>query len=48
MARVEDWVRAHPRGLLVVGVLLALPYLVLCNGLAVFIVSSLLTGGCGG
>ena len=41
------WVHEHTRALFWLSVALAIPYLVLCNGLAIFIVSALLGGNCG-
>lgn len=48
MARLMGWVQTHPRGMVIALVVVSLPYLILCNGLALFIVGSLLSGGCGG
>lgn len=42
------WVHKHARTLFWVGVALAVPYLVICNGLAILVVTALLGGGnCG-
>ena len=43
-----DWIAAHPRAVIITGLALALPYLLICTGMAGMIASSLLGGGCGG
>ena len=43
-----DWIAAHPRAVIATGIVLALPYLLICTGMAGMIASSLLSGGCGG
>ena len=43
------WVAAYPQGTFWLLVLLALPYLLLCNGLAIMVfLAALRSGGCGG
>lgn len=42
-------VETHPRGALITMLLLAVPYLLICTGMALMLVSGLLgSGGCGG
>jgi hypothetical protein len=47
-ARLWPWVQANARKLFIAVVVLAVPYLLLCNGMAIFIVSALFSSGsCG-
>jgi len=43
--QVNDWIEANSRRVFWVAVVLALPYLVLCNALAITIASALLGAG---
>jgi len=46
--RWAGWVSTHGRQLFWLALLLALPYLVVCNAIGLFIARGLLSGGCGG
>jgi hypothetical protein len=46
---VANWVREHPRRMIVIALVLALPYLLICNGMAIMVFATMIgAGGCGG
>ncbi|MBN1874729.1 MAG: hypothetical protein JXA33_10905 [Anaerolineae bacterium] len=46
--QINAWVAQNAKRIFWVALVLAVPYLVLCNALAIFVVSALLSGGnCG-
>jgi len=44
---VSAWAAEHSRGLLIALIVAALPYLIICNGMAILVVTGLLSSGCG-
>jgi len=45
---VTAWIQQRPRAVIVTLAVLAVPYLIICSGLAVLLASGLVGGTCGG